>query len=137
MITSLAHVSLYVKDYDEAIRFFTDTIGLELRGDRAFESGYRWVTVGAKGQGDVALVLHIPKENGHGDPAAPRKQPTMVFHTDDCRGDIARFKQKGVVVTSEPEEVMWGIQAVFQDLYGNTHVLVQPSANATDTKTSS
>ena len=62
MITSLANVTLLVKDYDEAIRWYTDKLGLELRMDGSMGSDYRFVTVGVKGQQDVSIVLHKPFE---------------------------------------------------------------------------
>ena len=60
MITSLAHVTVIVNDYDEGIRFYTEVLGLELRADNPMGEGYRWVTVGVKGQEDVDIVLHKP-----------------------------------------------------------------------------
>ncbi len=132
MIKSIAFVSIYVRDYDEALAFFTDKMGLELRGDRHFGEGERWVTVGAKGQPGIDLVLHVPRGNGHSHASGIGKQPPIVFLTDDCHGEVARFKEKGIVVTKDPEQVPWGIQAMFVDLCGNTHVLVQPSAHESD-----
>jgi catechol 2,3-dioxygenase-like lactoylglutathione lyase family enzyme len=125
VITSLAHVSLYVRDYDEAIRFFTGTLGLELRDDRPYGPSFRWVTVGAKGQRGVDIVLHVPHE---GDGATMiGRQPGMVFFTDDCRVEVESLRAQGVEVTQGPDEVPWGVQAVLRDLYGNAHVLVEPS----------
>ena len=49
MINRLTHVSLIVDDYDEAVEWYTKTLGLELRGDHAYGEGYRFVTVGVKG----------------------------------------------------------------------------------------
>jgi predicted enzyme related to lactoylglutathione lyase len=138
MITSLAHVTMNVKDYDEAIRFFTEALGMELRSDRAFGSGYRWTTVGAPGQDSVAIVLHIRDGKApDSDAASTSCEPTFVFHSDDCRGDVARFQERGVKVTRQPEEVPWGLQAVFEDLYGNTHVLLEPSSLAVETQSPS
>ena len=126
MITRLAHVSLYVRDYDEALRFYTDVLGLELRNDRPIGDNYRWVTVAPPGQAGVEIVLHRPGDP-HAHAAFIGAQPGMVFHTDDCRAEVARLAEKGVEIARQPHEVPWGIQAVFRDLYGNTHVLVQPA----------
>ena len=124
MITALANVSLLVKDYDEAIQWYTEVLGLELRMDGSMGGDYRFVTVGVKGQDDVSIVLHKPggdyseaRSNIHG----------FLFHTEDCPGEVEKLKQLDVKITLEPEEQPWGIQAVFEDLYGNSHVLVQPS----------
>ena len=127
MITSLANVTLLVKDYDEAIRWYTEKLGLELRMDGSMGGEYRFVTVGVKGQQDVSIVLHKPFEeyqearsNVHG----------LLFHCDNCRDFVERLKSAGVEFTLEPEEQPWGVQAVFQDLYGNSHVLLEPSPMA-------
>jgi predicted enzyme related to lactoylglutathione lyase len=127
MITSLAHVTVFVKDYDEAIAFYTQKLGLALRSDEQYGPGFRWVTVGAKGQDDVALVLHIPQgDNTEERAKLTGSQPGMVFNTHDCRAEVARLKDVGVEVTGGPDDMPWGVQATFKDLYGNGYVLVQP-----------
>ena len=127
MITSLANVTLLVKDYDEAIRWYTEKLGLELRMDGSMGGDYRFVTVGVKGQQDVSIVLHKSSEgyewdriNVHG----------LLFHCDNCRDFVASLKSSGVEFTLDPEDQPWGVQAVFQDLYGNSHVLLEPSSMA-------
>ena len=60
MLTSLANVSLIIRDYDEAIQWFTEVLGLELRMDGSMGDGYRFVTVGVRGQDGVSIVLHRP-----------------------------------------------------------------------------
>ena len=127
MITSLANVSLLVKDYDEAIRWFTEKLGLELRMDGSMGGEYRFVTVGVKGQQDVSIVLHKPIE---GYPEARSNVHGLLFHCDNCRDFAELLKSAGVEFTLEPEEQPWGVQAVFQDLYGNSHVLLEPSPMA-------
>ena len=124
MITSLANVTLLVKDYDEAIRWYTEKLGLELRMDGSMGGEYRFVTVGVKGQQDVSIVLHKLSE---GYPEARSNVHGLLFHCDNCRDFVERLKSSGVEFTLEPEEQPWGVQAVFQDLYGNSHVLLEPS----------
>jgi catechol 2,3-dioxygenase-like lactoylglutathione lyase family enzyme len=126
MIASLAHVTLFVKDYDEAIAFYTQKLGLELRSDEQYGPGSRWVTVGIKGQDDIAIVLHIPhSDNTEGRAKLLGCQPGMVFATTDCRSEVTRLQEAGVEITAGPDEMPWGVQATFKDLYGNGHVLVQ------------
>ena len=125
MLTSLANVSLIVRDYDEAIKWFTEVLRLELRMDGSMGDGYRFVTVGVKGQDDVSIVLHKPHT---GDSAAGGSIHGLLFHTSDCRRDAEDFRQRGVKITLEPQEVPWGVQAVFEDLYTNSHVLLEPSS---------
>ena len=131
MITAMTHTTLVVEDYDAAISWYTEKLGLELRGDDAFGEGYRFVTVGVKGQ-DVGIILH--KVMGEQSTEAPG-QPVgsahgLVFDSTDCRAEVEGLRQRGVNVVQGPDEVQWGIQAVFEDLYGNTHVLVEPAPHA-------
>ena len=127
MITRLANVSLLVRDYDEAIRWYTEVLGLELRMDGSMGGDYRFVTVGVKGQDDVSIVLHKPEEGG---PDTPSSVQGLLFHTDDCRRQVEELRAQGVNISMEPEEQMWGVQAVFHDLYGSSHVLLEPSPMA-------
>ena len=124
MLTKLATVSLVVKDYDEAIKWYTEVLGLELRMDGSMGGDYRFVTVGVRSQDDVAIVLHKPWE---GSPDTPSSIHGLLFHTDNCHQEVERLGQKGVNITLGPEEQPWGVQAVFEDLYGNSHVLLEPS----------
>ena len=128
MLTSLANVSLIVRDYDEAIKWFTEVLGLELRMDGSMGDGYRFVTVGVKGQDDVSIVLHKPYDGNSA--AGGSSIHGLLFHTSDCRREVEDLRQRRVKITLEPQEVPWGIQAVFEDLYGNSHVLLEPSPMA-------
>ena len=130
MINRLAHVTVIVHDQEEALRFYTEKLGMEKREDRTMGS-YRWLTVAPKGSA-VAIVLQKP--------AAPFQEPdeiermlaqvgngtTWVVETDDCKADYEAMKTKGVTFTSAPSELPWGVSAVFQDLYGNKYNLLQP-----------
>ena len=117
MITTLANVSLLVKDYDEAIGWYTDVLGLELRMDGSMGGDYRFVTVGVKGQDDVSIVLHRPggdyseaRSNIHG----------FLFHTEDCRGEVERLRHLEVKITLEPEEQPCEIRALSRKLHPHT-----------------
>lgn len=121
MITKLGHVSIPVGDYDEALKWYTEKLGLELRKDNTFGQGYRFLTVGAREQKDLEIVL-FKNQPGAGEVG---KVSHWVFETGDCRGEVNSLKDKGVQITMEPEEVPWGIQAGFADPYGNTFVLVE------------
>ncbi|PKB81684.1 MAG: hypothetical protein BZY88_06045 [SAR202 cluster bacterium Io17-Chloro-G9] len=127
MITSLANVTLLVKDYDEAIEWYTEKLGLELRMDGSMGGDYRFVTVGVGGQQDVSIVLHKPDQGWQ---EASSNVHGLLFHCDNCRDFVEHLKSAGVEFTLEPEEQPWGVQAVFQDLYGNSHVLLEPSPMA-------
>ena len=127
MITSLANVTLTVHDYDDAIRWYVDNLGLELRMDGSMGDDYRFVTVGVKGKEDVSIVLHKPTGNAARDRSNIHG---LLFHCDDCRQQVDSLRSKGVKITLVPEEQPWGVQAVFEDLYGNSHVLLEPSPMA-------
>ena len=124
MIKGLANVTLAVRDYDEAIQWFTEKLGLELRMDGSMGGDYRFVTVGVPGQDDVSIVLHKTPESDQGGKSSIHG---FLFHTDHCRNEAQRLRETGVKITLEPEEQPWGVQAVLEDLYGNTHVLVEPA----------
>jgi catechol 2,3-dioxygenase-like lactoylglutathione lyase family enzyme len=124
MFKVLSHVSIPVRDYDEAKQWYTEMIGLEVRSDQQFGPGYRWLTVGVPGQ-TVEIVLHRTDDSSEISQAQPGQAFGFVFETDDCRADVERLRSRGVKIVLEPEQQMWGTQAVIADLYGNTHVLVQ------------
>ena len=128
MLTGVTHVSVLVDDYDEALNWYTGKLGLEPRMDGAMGEDYRFVTVGVKGQ-SVDIVLHQPSgDRSAGDLISSGESvPGVIFGSDDCRRDTEELRAKGVTITQGPEDVPWGVQTVLKDLYGNTHVIVQPA----------
>ncbi len=134
MLSGLTHISLLVKDYDEALEWYTQKLGLEPRSNvewsdvlSQYGQNYRWVTVSVKGQNDVEVVLHKPYEQEEGElEPLIGKTPGFVFGIDDCYAEVEQLRTKGVRIAGEPETVPWGIQASLEDLYGNIHVLVEP-----------
>ncbi|MFC4075917.1 VOC family protein [Salinithrix halophila] len=129
MINKLAHVCIVVRDYDEAIAWYTEKLGLELRSDAPFGPGYRWVTLGAKGNDtrfDTEIVLYQPGPGEKDSRMAKLGQVSKwVFGTDDCRGDVEALRTRGVKILDGPSDMPWGVQAIFEDLYGNTFVMVE------------
>lgn len=123
MITALTHITLAVRDYDEAVRWYTEKLGFELRVDETFGEGHRFVTIGVPGQ-DIQVVMHVPQ--GDFDEAASSVHG-FVLATDDCLVEVDELRSRGVEIVQSPQAVPWGIQAVFEDLYGNSHVLVEAS----------
>jgi catechol 2,3-dioxygenase-like lactoylglutathione lyase family enzyme len=81
MINKLMHVSVPVRDYDEALKWYTEKLGLELRNNNTFGEGYRFLTVGARGQQDLEIVL-FKNQPGLGEVG---KVSHWVFGTEDCR----------------------------------------------------
>lgn len=128
---SIAHVALVVRDYDEAIAFYTETLGFTLVEDTYQpEQDKRWVVVapaGAAGPGRTSLLLAraaTPEQAQFvGDQAGGRV--FLFLRTDDFWRDYHRFRAAGVTFVREPKEAPYGTVAVFEDLYGNRWDLVQ------------
>lgn len=134
MITHLARVTLVVRDQEEALRFYTETLGFEKRADVQFGPGARWLTIAPPQQHELEIVLQQPDAAMHGQERAEEllvgigKSPTWVLYTTDCRGDYARLLERDVRFVSPPTEQPYGLEAVFLDLYGNSYSLLQPAA---------
>ena len=133
MITKLAHVSILVSDLDEALDWYTNVLGLEKREDNSsVVPGFRWLTVAPRGQTEPEIVLFLP---GPFQAEEDRKillsrvgEGTMwMFHTDDCAAEYERLSGLGVKFHQNPETVPWGVQAVFEDLYGNQFGILEPA----------
>ena len=137
MIHKLARVTIYVRDQEEALAYYTEKLGLEKRSDQSFGPRMRWLTVAPKGQAEVEIVLQSPNEAMHGKRGAKRIEKligqgsTWVWYTEDCRATHAELEARGVKFTSTPLEQPYGTEAVFEDLYGNTFSLLQPRQQLT------
>lgn len=136
MSQTLGHVTLVVRDYDEAIAFFTNKLGFELiedsvSADRASRSK-RWVLVRSHGSSGPSLLLaraSTPEEESRiGNQTGGRV--FLFLHTDDFWRDYRAFIARGVKFCREPKEETYGTVAVFEDLYGNKWDLLQPRMQA-------
>jgi len=127
MKKKLGHVTILVKNYDEALDFYTKKAGFVLLTDNAFGGGMRWVTVSPSNDSETAIVLveadTVEKAARVGNQAA--NHVFLVVQTDDCYRDYETMKSNGVKFLGEPKEVPWGIEVVFEDLYGNRLDLLQ------------
>lgn len=133
MIRRITHTSIYVRDVDEALKWYTDVLGFAKRSDSPMPEmgGARWVTVSPQEQPELEIVLESPswaqdETTVKAREAVVGKQPGLVLETDDVRGAMETLKNKGVTFTMELTEFPWGTQTMFEDLYGNAHVLSQP-----------
>jgi catechol 2,3-dioxygenase-like lactoylglutathione lyase family enzyme len=133
MITKLSHASIYVLSQEQALRFYTEKLGFEVRNDVRV-GDYRWLTVGPKGQPELEMVLSEVKPGGMFDEEAAGHLRALlqkgalgagVLQTDDCRATYEDLKSKGVEFVSPPEEQPYGIEAVFKDDSGNWFSLTQ------------
>jgi catechol 2,3-dioxygenase-like lactoylglutathione lyase family enzyme len=126
MSPRISQMALLVRDYDEAIRFFTRALGFELLEDAPRESGKRWVRVGPPGGEGAALLLARAatpeQERSVGNQAGGRV--FLFLETDDFARDYGRMKAAGVRFTEEPRHEVYGTVVVFLDLYGNRWDLV-------------
>jgi catechol 2,3-dioxygenase-like lactoylglutathione lyase family enzyme len=130
MIKQITHVSLIVRDQQEALDWYISKLDFEKRSDDPFPEGEgRWITVAPTGQSEIEVVLEPPEWGLGGDAEAKRqlvgKMPGFVLMSDDCRGDYETFSARGVKFVSPPEEMPWGISAVFEDLYGHQHNILE------------
>jgi catechol 2,3-dioxygenase-like lactoylglutathione lyase family enzyme len=127
MSRRIAQVALLVRDYDEAIRFFTRALGFQLLEDSPRENGKRWVRVGPAGDGNAALLLARAatpeQERAVGNQSGGRV--FMFLETDDFARDFARLRAEGVRFTEEPRHEDYGTVVVFLDLYGNKWDLIE------------
>ena len=128
MLTKLAVVTILVRDQDEALQFYTEKLGLEKMDDMQFGAEGRWLTVCAPGQKDVQIFLQRADSFGLDLMDYVGRAPSWAFSTDNCRETYETLKARGVNFTSEPKEQPWGIQAIFEDLYGNKFAVVEEPA---------
>jgi catechol 2,3-dioxygenase-like lactoylglutathione lyase family enzyme len=138
MITQLANVQVWVHDQDEALAFYTDKLGLELREDVTVpEMGnFRWLSVGVPGQENISITLMaVPGPPVFDDETrnqivslmAKGASGGLFFTTDDCRAAYEELKGRGVEFQQEPTEQPYGVDAGFRDPSGNSMRMVQRS----------
>jgi catechol 2,3-dioxygenase-like lactoylglutathione lyase family enzyme len=132
MIQGLGITTVWTFDQQRTKAFFTEKLDFEVRDDISM-GDMKWVTVGAKNQPGVALTLMSPDGPGL-DPESAEALKKLVgkgvlgagaFTTDDCRGDYATFKARGVEFLQEPKERPYGIEAIFRDDSGNWYSLTE------------
>lgn len=134
MAQRIAHIAILVREYDEAIRFYTKTLGFVLLEDTDLGNGKRWVRVAPPGSTSAGLLLAratTPQQASRiGNQTGGRV--FLFLHTDDFRQDYDRLRAQGVIFVREPREEPYGIVAVFLDLYGNKIDFIQPRHLAPD-----
>jgi uncharacterized glyoxalase superfamily protein PhnB len=132
----ISNAHLWVHDQDEALAFYTQKLGMEVRADvtLAEMGNFRWLTVGPPGQDDVSIVLMaIPGEPlMDNDTEAQVREVvakgfagTVFLTTDDCRSDYEELSSRGVEFTESPEDRPYGIDSGFRDPSGNSIRLTQ------------
>lgn len=128
MQQQLSLVALVVRDYDEAIDWYTRVLGFELAEDTPLDDGKRWVRLVPPGSTAGLLLARATtraQAERIGDQSGGRV--FLFLDTDDCRRDCARLQSFGVALLRGPVDEPYGTVAVFADLYGNKWDLVQRS----------
>jgi catechol 2,3-dioxygenase-like lactoylglutathione lyase family enzyme len=136
MLKQLTHTQVWVHDQDEALAFYTEKLGMELREDVTVPElgNFRWLSVGVPGQPDVAITLMaVP-----GPPVFDEDTRNQIhallargaagglfFTTDDVRATYEELKGRGVEFTQEPTQQPYGVDAGFRDTSGNQMRVMQ------------
>lgn len=121
----LATVAIVVRDYDEAIVFYTQKLGFELTEDSDRGNGKRWVTVRAGAGMELLLAKAVTPEQESRIGNQTGGRVFLFLETDDFARDYKLFTSRGVTFLEEPREEPYGTVAVFVDLYGNKFDLIQ------------
>jgi predicted enzyme related to lactoylglutathione lyase len=134
MIEKMSHATVYVTNQQEALEFYRDKLGFEVRTDATMDGGFRWLTVGPKNQSDFEIVLMEIKPGFLFDEASAGQLRALVesgklgagvFDTEDCQATYEELKSKGVEFMAPPQERPYGIEALFKDNSGNWFSLTQ------------
>jgi catechol 2,3-dioxygenase-like lactoylglutathione lyase family enzyme len=132
----ISTTQVWVHDQDEALAFYTEKLGLEIRTDVTVPElgNFRWLTVGPAAQPEIAIVLMaIPGPPVMDAETAEQVRTltskgfagTIFFTTDDVRADYEDLKGRGVEFVDEPEERPYGIDCGFRDPSGNSFRLTE------------
>jgi catechol 2,3-dioxygenase-like lactoylglutathione lyase family enzyme len=127
MRQQLAHIAIVVKDYDEAIDFYTIKLDFDLVEDTFLSPAKRWVLVRPKGSQTALLLAKAANEEQESRIGNQTGGRVFLFlHTDDFDRDYNSYLQKGIEFVRQPFDESWGRVAVFKDLYGNLWDLIEP-----------
>ena len=126
----IAHITLVVDNYDEAIAFYTQKLNFDLIEDRKLDETKRWVMVAPKGTGECCLLLaqaaNEEQKSRVGNQTGGRV--FLFLYTDDLWRDYNSMLEKKINFVRLPVKEPYGTVAVFEDLYGNLWDLIEPSS---------
>ena len=132
MTQQLAHVTLLVHDYDEALAFYTEKLNFRLVAGTPLGPGKRWVLVAPTGSGSTGAALLLAKAEGPAQQGRVGNQTGgrvfLFLYTDDFWRDYDFYTAQGVAFQETPREESYATVAVFADLYGNLWDLLQPKS---------
>lgn len=127
----IAHIALLVRDYDEAIEFYTRKLDFRLIEDTRIDEGKRWVLAAPPGARECALLL-AKAANEQQLKSVGNQTGGRVFlflFTDDFWRDYEKMRERGIKFVRPPKKEDYGTVAVFEDLYGNLWDLLEPDEN--------
>jgi catechol 2,3-dioxygenase-like lactoylglutathione lyase family enzyme len=128
----IAHITLVVEDYDDAIRFYTEQLNFDLIEDTQLTDSKRWVLVRPPGANECCLLLAKAADDKQrasiGNQTGGRV--FLFLYTDDFNRDYRQMRERGIRFVRPPKQEAYGTAAVFEDLYGNQWDLLQPRDNA-------
>jgi lactoylglutathione lyase len=130
MQQNLVHIAIVVRDYDEAIDYYTRVLGFELIEDEPRGPGKRWVLVRPRGDRGASLLL-AKAANPEQASRVGNQTGGRVFlflHTDDFQRDYAAYSARGVKFIEQPRYEEYGTVVVFEDIYGNKWDLIERKA---------
>ena len=142
MITNVSLISVWVKDQDASLTFYTDVLGFEVGDDIQLAEDFRWLTVVHPNQPELHLHLTTP-----GPPLSQELQsaihrsldgggmPGVGLTVDDCRATYKALVAKGVTFLQEPADRPYGVEALLRDNSGNWLVMVERRAFDPNTMT--
>ncbi|NVJ85041.1 MAG: VOC family protein [Algoriphagus sp.] len=128
MNQQLGQLSLLVRDYDEAIQYYTQVLNFELLEDTPLSETKRWVRVAPPGSTCHLLLAKAANETQEKQIGFQAGGRVFLFlYTDDFYRDYAKYLSKGVEFIRTPSQESYGIVSVFKDLYGNLWDLIEPN----------
>lgn len=135
MQQKLAHVAIVVKDYDEAIDFYTNKLHFNLIEDTPLSDTKRWVLVAPKGTDGCCLLLAkaVGEEQSSRIGNQTGGRVFLFLYTDNFERDYQNLQQQDIKIVRTPVNETWGRVAVFADLYGNMWDLIGPAKNIDNT----
>lgn len=129
MIQKIAHLTIVVSDYDEAINFYTEKLSFTLVEDTYLNESKRWVLIAPKNSDGCSILLakavNEEQKSRIGNQTGGRV--FLFLYTDDIWKDYNSMLAKGVSFVREPVVEKWGTVAVFKDLYGNLWDFIEPN----------
>ena len=131
MYQRIAHIALVVKDYDDAIEFYTEKLDFKLLEDTRIDENKRWVMVAPPGAKECCLLLAKASNELQLESIGNQTGGRVGFFlfTDDFWRDYNKMTEREISFVRPPTEFEYGTVAVFEDLYGNIWDLIEPNEN--------